>query len=59
VTEPPVSADALFGGGLKLFQPAAGFGYRANVDAILLAAFAGRGRAWRDWPSTWAQEQAP
>jgi tRNA1Val (adenine37-N6)-methyltransferase len=35
-----VSEDALFGGRIKLLQPAAGFGYRANVDAILLAAFA-------------------
>jgi tRNA1Val (adenine37-N6)-methyltransferase len=34
--------DALFGGALKLTQPARGSGYRANVDAILLAAFAVR-----------------
>lgn len=31
---------ALFGGALKLRQPSRGVGYRVNVDAILLAAFA-------------------
>jgi tRNA1Val (adenine37-N6)-methyltransferase len=36
-----ISEDALFAGQIRLFQPAAGFGYRANVDALLLAAFAG------------------
>jgi len=36
------SEDALFGGRIKFFQPAPGRGYRANVDAILLAAFAAR-----------------
>jgi tRNA1Val (adenine37-N6)-methyltransferase len=39
-----VSEDALFGGRIALFQPAPGFGYRANVDALLLAAFAGQHR---------------
>ena len=39
-----VSEDALFGGRIALFQPAPGFGYRTNVDAILLAAFAGQHR---------------
>ena len=39
-----ISEDALFGGRIKLFQPAPGYGYRANVDALLLAAFAGRER---------------
>ena len=39
-----VSEDALFGGRVALFQPAPGFGYRANVDALLLAAFAGQHR---------------
>jgi tRNA1(Val) A37 N6-methylase TrmN6 len=34
--------DALFGGALPLLQPARG--YRVNVDALLLAAFAARGR---------------
>jgi tRNA1Val (adenine37-N6)-methyltransferase len=34
--------DALFGGRLRLAQPARGEGYRANVDALLLAAFARR-----------------
>jgi tRNA1Val (adenine37-N6)-methyltransferase len=32
--------DALFGGSLVLFQPPRGTGYRTNVDALLLAAFA-------------------
>jgi len=45
VTEPHVSEDALFGGRVKLLQPAPGSGYRVNVDALLLGAFAaGRGR---------------
>jgi tRNA1Val (adenine37-N6)-methyltransferase len=39
-----VSEDALFGGRIALFQPAPGVGYRANVDALLLAAFAGQHR---------------
>jgi tRNA1Val (adenine37-N6)-methyltransferase len=43
VTEGRVSKDALFGGRVTLFQPAHGAGYRANVDAILLAAFAADG----------------
>jgi len=37
-----VDEDALFEGRLKLYQPARGFGYRANVDALLLAGFACR-----------------
>ena len=36
------SEDALFGGRVRFFQPAPGRGYRANVDAILLAAFSTR-----------------
>jgi tRNA1Val (adenine37-N6)-methyltransferase len=43
-TKTRVSEDALFGGRITLFQPAPGFGYRANVDALLLAAFAGQHR---------------
>lgn len=39
--------DAIFGGAVVLSQPARGHGYRANVDAILLAAFATRGRPAR------------
>jgi tRNA1(Val) A37 N6-methylase TrmN6 len=39
-----VSEDALFDGRIKLFQPAPGTGYRANVDALLLASFAGQSR---------------
>lgn len=38
---PDVTDDALFGGALTIRQPARGAGYRVNVDAILLAAFAG------------------
>src|SRR4051794_39738762 len=34
------TTDALFGGALALRQPSRGAGYRVNVDAILLAAFA-------------------
>jgi tRNA1Val (adenine37-N6)-methyltransferase len=41
VTEAKVTKDSLFRGRLTLWQPARGAGYRANVDAILLAAFAG------------------
>jgi tRNA1Val (adenine37-N6)-methyltransferase len=37
-----VTQDALFGGTLSLRQPARRVGYRVNVDAILLAAFAAR-----------------
>ncbi len=33
--------DALFGGKIRLHQPARGDGYRVNVDALHLAAFAG------------------
>jgi len=44
----PVEEDALFHGAVTLHQPAKGFGYRVNVDALLLAAFAARaGRAAR------------
>jgi tRNA1Val (adenine37-N6)-methyltransferase len=32
--------DALFGGNLVLYQPPRGAGYRTNVDALVLAAFA-------------------
>jgi tRNA1Val (adenine37-N6)-methyltransferase len=32
--------DTLFGGSLVLFQPKRGGGYRTNVDALILAAFA-------------------
>jgi tRNA1(Val) A37 N6-methylase TrmN6 len=42
VREPSVTADTLLGGGLGLRQPAQG--YRVNVDALLLAAFAAVGR---------------
>jgi tRNA1Val (adenine37-N6)-methyltransferase len=38
------SDDALFGGRVSLRQPKKGRGYRANVDALILAAFAGTGR---------------
>jgi tRNA1Val (adenine37-N6)-methyltransferase len=38
-----VSEDALFGGRVRLAQPPRGKGYRANVDALLLAAFAAEG----------------
>jgi tRNA1Val (adenine37-N6)-methyltransferase len=42
----PGTKDTLFGGRLKLAQPARGAGYRVNVDALLLAEFARcRGRA--------------
>src|SRR5262245_58488176 len=37
---PEVTDDALFGGALSLRQPARRAGYRVNVDAILLGAFA-------------------
>jgi len=47
VADPLISEDALFGGRVRLFQPARGFGYRANVDAILLGAFAAQGRRVR------------
>jgi tRNA1Val (adenine37-N6)-methyltransferase len=47
VTEGKVTKDALFGGQVVLWQPAKGAGYRANVDAILLGAFAGATRARR------------
>jgi tRNA1Val (adenine37-N6)-methyltransferase len=36
----PATQDALFGGSVVLFQPPRGAGYRTNVDALLLAAFA-------------------
>lgn len=39
--------DALFGGAVVLMQPARGHGYRANVDALLLAAFSVRKRPAR------------
>jgi len=43
--DPPaadVTHDSLFGGALSIRQPARRTGYRVNVDAILLAAFAAR-----------------
>jgi tRNA1Val (adenine37-N6)-methyltransferase len=46
-SEGKVTRDALFGGRLTLFQPAHGTGYRTNVDAVLLAAFASQGRRAR------------
>jgi tRNA1Val (adenine37-N6)-methyltransferase len=36
--------DTLFGGSLVLIQPRRGAGYRTNVDALLLAAFAAQSR---------------
>jgi tRNA1Val (adenine37-N6)-methyltransferase len=39
--------DTLFGGAVTLHQPARGQGYRVNVDAVLLAAFAARERRAR------------
>jgi tRNA1Val (adenine37-N6)-methyltransferase len=40
------ATDTLFGGRVVLHQPARGGGYRVNVDALILAAFAAaRGRA--------------
>jgi tRNA1Val (adenine37-N6)-methyltransferase len=41
----PGTRDTLFGGRVVLFQPARGAGYRTNVDALLLAAFAASGKA--------------
>src|SRR5579871_1698704 len=38
--EVEATQDALFGGSVVLFQPPRGAGYRTNVDALLLAAFA-------------------
>jgi tRNA1Val (adenine37-N6)-methyltransferase len=43
VTQRNVTTDALFGGRITLLQPAQGTGYRTNVDAILLGAFAAAG----------------
>lgn len=40
-----MTEDALFGGALPLLQPARG--YRVNVDALILAAFAAAGRVAR------------
>jgi tRNA1Val (adenine37-N6)-methyltransferase len=40
-----VTDDSLFGGQVALRQPARGAGYRTNVDALLLAAFAAEGCA--------------
>lgn len=47
VPSPEPVADTLFGGTLTLHQPARGQGYRVNVDAVLLAAFAGKHRKSR------------
>lgn len=41
-TAPDITHDALFDGAVTLRQPARRLGYRVNVDAILLAAFAAR-----------------
>jgi tRNA1Val (adenine37-N6)-methyltransferase len=41
----PYTVDALFEGRVPLLQPARGHGYRVNVDAILLAAFAANVRS--------------
>lgn len=38
--KPLTTTDALFEGRVRVIQPARGVGYRVNVDAILLAAFA-------------------
>jgi tRNA1Val (adenine37-N6)-methyltransferase len=43
VSERAVTEDALFEGRIRFFQPASGNGYRVNVDALLLGAFAARG----------------
>jgi tRNA1Val (adenine37-N6)-methyltransferase len=40
---PRPTEDTLFGGSVVLFQPPRGTGYRTNVDALLLAAFARAG----------------
>ena len=37
---PPTSTDTLLNGAIRLRQPAPGYGYRFNVDALLLAHFA-------------------
>jgi tRNA1Val (adenine37-N6)-methyltransferase len=42
--DPGDTEDTLFGGDVVLHQPARGGGYRVNVDAVLLAAFAGQER---------------
>jgi tRNA1Val (adenine37-N6)-methyltransferase len=47
MAESNVTRDALFGGRVTLLQPAHGKGYRTNVDAILLGAFAAGGRRAR------------
>jgi tRNA1Val (adenine37-N6)-methyltransferase len=46
VARPELTHDALFGGALSLKQPRVG--YRANVDALLVAAFAAGGRRARE-----------
>jgi tRNA1(Val) A37 N6-methylase TrmN6 len=43
-TKTRITEDALFDGKVRLFQPAQGAGYRTNVDALLLAAFASAAR---------------
>jgi tRNA1Val (adenine37-N6)-methyltransferase len=45
IDPPAVSQDRLFAGTLSLRQPARRTGYRVNVDALLLAAFAARALA--------------
>ncbi len=42
----PPTRDTLFGGAVLLAQPARGSGYRVNVDALLLAAFAAGALGW-------------
>jgi tRNA1(Val) A37 N6-methylase TrmN6 len=42
MARPDVTRDALLGGALSLVQPR--IGYRVNIDSIILAAFASRGR---------------
>jgi tRNA1Val (adenine37-N6)-methyltransferase len=49
--------DALFGGGMVLFQPQRGEGYRTNVDALLLAGFAAASRP--AFPRPIDDERAP
>lgn len=44
LSHPPSNAtrDALWGGALTFWQPARGFGYRFNLDPVLLSGFVGR-----------------
>ncbi len=45
ILQTDASRDTIFNGSVTLFQPARGKGYRTNVDALLLADFAGKRRA--------------